>query len=261
MMIVFLKRILKENKDIKFLCIIFLYALTFELLLRFLAIDKNIIPCPSQIIKDIIENKEYYLKETWASIFIIVKGLFLSVCIGFSLAFLINEFKTVRRLIHPILDASQLLPKTALLPLFLSIPILGYSDLSKVTIVFLISFYPIYIDTLFGLNKLPKHYSDYFQILSANRWQTFIYLKFPYVLPFSFNGLKTSVLYAVVGAITSEIMIGMKGIGYVIDYSVEKLNFIHAYSGIVISILIGWVLIFCIDVSSELKVIRKYGLR
>lgn len=239
--------------------IITLYILLAEILLRFSQSSTEVLPYPSMVFKDIVYHSSYYLNGMLETTYTILGGLIPATIIGWSLAIFISESKLGNLLLRPLVDVSQLIPKTALLPLFRSIPFLGYSFLSKIVIVFLISFYPIFIDTLLGIKQINIQYINYFKIISPSKIKTIWYLKIPYSLPYSFNGLKTSVLYAVVGAVTSEILIGKSGLGYMIDYACTKLNFIQAYCGIISCIFLGGSMMIILNIFINRSKYLKYA--
>jgi NitT/TauT family transport system permease protein len=227
-----------------FVVAVFLFIL--ECLLRYLPTNPELLPYPSIIIENITSNYTEYLAATLSTLTTVVSGLIPAIIVGWGLAFLTHEISVLSICFLPFINISQLVPKTVLIPIFLAIPWLGYSFNSKVLITFLISFFPVFVDTLLGLKQLNKNSNllKYFKSLSASKTKTIKLLKIPYVMPFTFNGIKTAALYSVIGAVTSEILMGSSGLGYMIDYSATKLNFARAFGGIIFCVLLGSVIMF-----------------
>ena len=217
-----------------------------EIIVRVFFGSNNIfIPPPSVVFESIIINFSQHFSNVLSTISIILAGLIPAILIGWILAIVIYEYSKIGNFLKPIIDSTQLIPKTALIPIFLVFSFLGYTWKSKVLIIFLISFYPVFIDTLLGLRHINEYYLLYFKSINASRIDSLRYLKIPFSKHHLINGIKTSILYSVVGAVTGEMLIGMEGVGYSIAYSAEKLNFVMAYSGIIMCILIG-VALLCI---------------
>ena len=239
-----------------FVVAVFLFIL--ECLLRYLSTNPELLPYPSIIIVYITNNYTEYLAATLSTLTTVVSGLIPAIIVGWGLAFLTHEIRILSICFLPFINISQLVPKTVLIPIFLAIPWLGYSFKSKVLITFLISFFPVFVDTLLGLKQLNSNLLKYFESMSASQTQTIKLLKIPYVMPFTFNGIKTATLYSVIGAVTSEILMGSSGLGYMIDYSATKLNFARAFGGIVFCVLLGSVIMFSLYVVQRKARILNY---
>ena len=101
----------------------------------------------------------------------IIIGFALAVAIGIPAATLMIYSAWFRRSVYPILLTAQVLPKVALAPLF--IVWFGFGLLPKVLMTFLISFFPIVIDTLTGLNAVRPESLLLIRSMGGTRWQAF----------------------------------------------------------------------------------------
>ena len=93
---------------------------------------------------------------------------------------------------------------------------LGFGSVPKISMVVLISFFPIVVAAMSGLTSTPVELTELARSLSASRSQTFVKLRIPWALPQIFVGLKVAVTLAVVGAVVGEFAGGDQGLGYVI---------------------------------------------
>src|SRR5204862_4544352 len=82
----------------------------------------------------------------------VVLGFVAAVVAGVSLAVLMVYVGLIERAIYPWIVVLQVIPKVALGPLF--VIWLGFGYTPKVTIAFLIAFFPILVDTLIGLKSV-----------------------------------------------------------------------------------------------------------
>lgn len=228
-----------------------------ELLFRFFSIN-GLFPSPLAIFNDIINNFEYIVcTESVDTLKTIFEGLIPAIITGYLLSFLCFHYKLLNEFLRPIIDFTQLIPKTALIPVFVAIPLLGYGQNTKLLIVFLISFFPVFIEVFNGLNLVNKKYIKLFQVNNANKKTQIIHLEIPSTVPFLINGIKISILYSVLGAVTSEIIIGGNGLGYLIEVSSSKLNFTRAFGGLIMCVLIGILISSSFNFLSK-KFLKKY---
>lgn len=231
--------------------------LTIELLFRFFSVNK-LFPSPFFIASDLIGNFNYIVcTEAVNTIRTVIEGLVPAIFTGYILSFICFHYKRLNLLIRPIIDFTQLVPKTALIPVFVSISFLGYGQTTKLLIVFLISFFPVFIEVFNGLDLVNNKYLKLFKANFASKQSLILQLEIPSTLPFLINGVKISILYSVLGAVTSEIIIGGSGLGYLIEVSSSKLNFTRAFSGIVISVIIGVLLLNLFGIMSK-TLLKKY---
>lgn len=214
-------------------------------------------PPASVVFVDIFNSYPYYLKESLSTLIIILKSLIPAVIFGYVLAFIFDSSKLTKKIFNPIVSFTQLVPKTALLPLFVSISILGYSDKTKFLIIFLISFYPVFIEVMNGLKLTSKKYLKLFLVQNASHRDIIFKLKIPSTVPFLINGMHISILYSILGAVTSEIIIGGNGLGFLIEDSSQRLNFVRTYGGIVVLSVFGFVMLILFS-SLTKKAITKY---
>jgi NitT/TauT family transport system permease protein len=158
----------------------------------------------------------------------------------------------------PLVSSSQVIPKTAIIPLFLAWH-LGYSTTSKSIITFLISFYPVLLGTCLGFSRISDDFIFLFKSFGASRLQTLFRLKLPASVPHIVTGIKAAALYSVIGAITSEIFMGGQGIGYVINFSSEKLNMEMTFVGLTIATIIGSLFFAGISIFESTFVKKRWG--
>jgi len=259
-MIGFLKSIRRNNKAlISYPITIFVSLLILEIVFRYPYQTEVELPAPSIVVMDLINVFDVYLQATFLTFLVIIGGLIPAVIAGWLFAVIVGECDLASFLLKPYLEMSQMLPKTALIPVFLVVPFLGYSYSSKILIVFLISFYPVFVDTLLGYKNIKSEYLRYFDALSVSPYKVFVYLKIPFTLHYTFNGLRTGTLYAIIGAVTAEILIGNNGLGYLIDYSASNLKFVRAMGGLFCCMFIGGLFMGLYNVLEGKFILLKNG--
>lgn len=138
-------------------------------------------------------------------------GLALGCAVGLGTGVLLAEAGFLRRLLHPYIVASQVVPKLALGPLF--IVWFGFGMTPTVVITALICFFPLMETTLTGLAQVDPSRRELFRMLGAGRLQTLLRLKLPSALPVILAGFRVAVVLALVGAVVGEFIGGRAGLG------------------------------------------------
>ena len=135
----------------------------------------------------------------------------------------------------------QVVPKVAIAPLFLVW--FGVGVLPKVLVAFLISFFPIVINSVIGMRSAEKEMIYLVQSMGANELTTFLKIRLPKALPSIFGGLKVGMGQAVVGATVGEFIAAERGLGYLQLISQVRLDTPLLFAAVVVLSLLG-VLLF-----------------
>ena len=115
------------------LLIILSLVLLWEFCVYILDIQKWLLPSPSSVLKDFINNPIIFLNHTYVTLIEIFIGFMLAVVIGILLASLIVMFNIVEKSLYPLLIASQTIPIIVIAPILLVW--IGYGLLPKVIIL------------------------------------------------------------------------------------------------------------------------------
>ena len=135
----------------------------------------------------------------------------------------------------------QTIPKVALAPIL--VMWLGYGILPKVMVAFLISFFPIVINSVIGMRSAEKEMIYLVQSMGAGELTTFLKVRLPKALPAIFGGLKVGMGQAVVGATVGEFIAAESGLGYLQLVSQVRLDTPLLFAAVVVLSLLG-VLLF-----------------
>jgi NitT/TauT family transport system permease protein len=177
-----------------------------------LGISEFVLPTPVSIGKRLVHDFPVLLDHTSYTAFEVVAGFGLAVAVGIPLSLAVFYWRPFERAVYPMLVALQTIPKVALAPLL--VIYLGYGWAPKISLAFLISFFPIVISTVVGLQSLEKGLVSLVRSMGANEWQTFIKVRLPAALPSVFGGFKVAIGLAVIGAIIGEYVAAEHGLGY-----------------------------------------------
>ena len=221
-----------------------------EAAVRYFDVPVYLLPPPSLIARKLIETYPMFLQQTLHSAIAIIVGFVSAVLVGIPAATLMIYSEWFRRSVYPILLTAQVLPKVALAPLF--IVWFGFGLLPKVLMTFLISFFPIVIDTLTGLNAVRPESLLLMRSMGGTRWQAFWKVRLPGALPSIFGGFKVAITFAVVGTIVAEFVGSDNGLGYILVLARGNLDTVTVFAAILWLIAIGFLFYFAVEVAERL---------
>ena len=201
------------------------------------------------------------LGYSWYTLRMAIAGLALGATVGVGLAVLMARLRIIERGLLPYLVISQTIPLIALAPQVTVIRgTLGLPQwTSAATLAAFLSFFPITVSTLRGLQSVPKASLELMDSYAAGWWTTLVKLRFPSAVPYMIPGFKLAATASVIGVIVTEITLGgLRGVGFAtIDYS-QKVTSQPAsvYAAVFAAAALGLIM-FGLVVASEAFVMHK----
>jgi NitT/TauT family transport system permease protein len=148
--------------------------------------------------------------------------------------------RVFKEVIYPYVVAFQVMPKVVLAPIFITW--FGFGMESKVVMAIAISFFPVVINTVVGLESVQENELLLMRSLVATKSQIFWKLAWPTALPAIFAGLKTSLTLALIGALVAEFVTAKEGLGTLITTFSFELKVYLVFAVIVVVSLLGLLL-------------------
>jgi NitT/TauT family transport system permease protein len=146
----------------------------------------------------------------------------------------------LRDTFYPVIVGFQLIPKVALAPLF--IVWLGTDSLSRVSFASFLSFFPVLISTMTGLQNADPSAVRLSRSLTASEWQTFVAVRIPFALPYFFSATKVAATLAMTGIIVAEFVTANAGLGFLIVSAGPRMDTLTVFAAIVMLCVIGLLL-------------------
>jgi len=216
-----------------------------EVASRVTSLPAFILPAPSSILAVGLEWRRHIPGHFAVTLYETLVGFALSIAVAVPIAILIVSSGFLSRTIYPLLLVFQSVPKVAVAPLLLLW--VGYGELPKILVVFLVSFFPIVIGTAAGLTSVPPDMLDLVRSLSATTSQLFLKVRFPYAMPQIFVGLKVAITLAVIGAVIGEFVGSERGLGYLILVSSSQINTALAFASMILLSVMSIVLFYALE--------------
>ncbi len=140
-------------------------------------------------------------------------GFFLGATIGFVLAVILAHSLLLQRGFLPYIVASQTVPILAIAPMVVIwLGGRGLPDwLSVSVIAAYLTFFPVTINTLRGLESADPRALELMRSYAADRWRILWKVRVPASLPYLFSALKVSATASIVGAIIGELPASIQG--------------------------------------------------
>ena len=141
-------------------------------------------------------------------------GFALALAIGIPLGLLIGRVKLIRQTLDPTLSLLRPIPVTAWLPL--SMIFFGLGPRSAIFLVFLGAFYPVLLNTIFGVRSVDPRLFEAASMLGCDGSRMFRQVVLPAAMPGIFNGLRLAHGFAWILIVVGEMTGVPTGLGSVI---------------------------------------------
>jgi NitT/TauT family transport system permease protein len=217
------------------------------------SIPDYLLPRPTEVAARIARDWAQILAAAQFTVIEVLIGFTVSVVVGVPLAFGIVLSRTLERIVMPMMVASQAIPKVAIAPIL--VVWLGFGLLPKVSIAFLIAFFPIVVSTVTGLKSVELDMIDLVRSMGAGTGKIMLRVRAPSALPHMFAGFKVAICLSVVGAIVGEFVGSDTGLGYLLLTATGTLDGTLVWSTLIILIAIG-VTLYMVVVRLERLAIR-----
>ena len=187
---------------------------------KFKIVNPLLLPEPKNIWKAFIEiykngYKSYsFWQHLGASLqrFSIAFGIAVIIAVPLGLAS--GYIPWLKAIFEPIVEFVRPLPPLAYYTLL--VLWLGIDNESKIMLLFIACFMPIYIACASAVIGIPSNYLRNAAALGANRRQIFFRVIFPYTLPVIFLSMRTSLGVGYTTLVASEMVAARSGIGWMV---------------------------------------------
>jgi NitT/TauT family transport system permease protein len=197
-------------------------------------IEPFLISSPSRIFSSMLTGftDGDLVQHTWVTFIEIAIGFPIGAISGIALGYAFGRSKLLAEIFEPIIIALNGIPRTALAPLF--IVWLGIGLWSKVGVVFLLTFFLNFFNTYTGMRQMDHEYVDLASLMGVKGWKLTFKVIFPAISPYVFTGIRTSIPFAVIGAIVGEFVAATEGVGFFIRMSAGIFKTADVFVGIIV---------------------------
>ena len=186
---------------------------------------------PRQLSSEVFWSSLSATLSTW------LVAVFLVVVLGITVGILIGSSTLLYQLSRLVIEFLRPIPSVAILPLILLL--LGPTDQTKIILAVYAGFWPMLIQTMYGIRSTDPVLLDTAKSFGLNRFQIARHVVLPSSLPYLATGLRISSALALVLTVTVEIIIGVQGLGREIFVNQSAAAVPDMYVLIVVTGLLG----------------------
>jgi sulfonate transport system permease protein len=193
-----------------------LLLVLWEALSRFGLAPSNLLPAPSAVLRSL---RDLWLAgELWGHIEITLLRVLLGFLAGTAVATVLGALTGYsplwRRLLDPTLQAIRSIPSIAWVPLF--VLWLGIFEASKVTLIALGAFFPVYLSTMAGIQQVDRKLVEVARIHGYGGVALVRRVLLPATLPAYMVGLRGGLGLAWMFVIAAEFLGASEGLGFLL---------------------------------------------
>ncbi len=210
-----------------------------EILVRALDVPRVLLPAPSLVIGSIGDHAPKlwgdFVQTVGKAVLI---GWALGCGLGFAVAVAIDRMPFLQRGLLPVASLTSAIPLVGVAPI--AVMWFGFEWPSKAAVVVLMTFFPMLVSTLAGLQAAGKLERELMYSYAASYPRTLLALRLPAALPFIFGALKVNATLALIGAIVAEFFGSpTSGLGFRISTEAARMNMPLVWGAIVVAAVTG----------------------
>lgn len=210
-----------------------------EIVTRGANVPPVLLPAPSAIGAQ-LANSAPILWADFVQTFIksVIPGYIIGCLAGLVVAIAVDRSPFLKAGLLPIGNFMSALPIIGIAPIM--VMWFGFDWQSKAAVVVAMTFFPMLVNTVAGLNAASSIERDLMRTYAANYWQTLLKLRLPAAGPFIFNALKINSTLALIGAIVAEFFgTPVVGMGFRISTGVGRLAIDLVWAEIAVAAVAG----------------------
>ncbi|TDO99513.1 ABC transporter permease [Marinomonas balearica] len=217
----------------------FVLLVLWQLTVTGFSVPKVLLPAPSTILTTFVTHIDVLSKDfaqTWLKAVLV--GWIIGCASGFIVALLIDGSPFLQKGFLPVGNIMSSIPIVGIAPIM--VMWFGFDWQSKAAVVVIMTFFPMLVNTLAGLQARDSLHLDVLQTYACKRHQVLWYVQLPAALPFIFNALKVNSTLALIGAIVAEFFgTPIVGMGFRISTEVGRMNMDMVWATILVAALAG----------------------
>jgi ABC-type nitrate/sulfonate/bicarbonate transport system permease component len=167
-------------------------------------------------------------------------GLGIAAALAIPLGIVIGSAPLLYRSVRFVIEFLRPIPSVALIPL--AVLVYGTGLESKVFLAAFASFWPLFVQTLYGVQDVDPVATDTARSFGLGRAERLWRIKLPSAVPYIATGIRISSAVALILSVTAEIVIGSAGLGRAINVARSGGAVELMYALIITTGILGWLL-------------------
>ena len=211
------------------------------------AVNTVMLPAPSTIILagwELLKDGElqaHFLASLERTAIGFVLGATLAIVAGVAMV----RWPLLYATLNPLMQMFRSIPALAFVPL--AIFWFGIGETSKIFLIAWGVFFPLWINTYFGVRDVNPLLLRASASLGASGWRQLVFVLLPAALPFILTGFKIGISVAVVILVAAELAGAAFGVGYLIQMSAQVFRVDQMFVGLITLGLMGFGINYIFD--------------
>lgn len=209
---------------------------------RFALIDPSYFPAMSDTLIELLRMTMTitFWTALWDTVRGWAAGLAIAAVTGVPVGIVVGSSELIYRALRVPIEFLRPIPSVSLVPVALLV--FGVGHESKVFLAAFAAFWPLFIQTLYGVKDADPVALDTARSFGLSAIERMVYVKLPFALPYIATGLRISSAVSLILAVTAEVVIGSPGLGKEINVARSSGDNTGMYALIFAIGLTGWVL-------------------
>jgi len=202
-------------------------------------VPRVLLPAPWAIVQSMADNLATLGRDFVQTVLkAVVVGWILGSALGFAVGVAIDRAPFLQRGLLPVASLTSTIPLVAVAPIM--VMWFGFEWPSKAAVVVLMTFFPMLVATLAGLQAAGKLERELMHSYAASYTRTLLDLRLPCAVPFIVSALKVNATLALIGAIVAEFFGSPTvGLGFRISTEAARMNMSLVWGAIVVAAVTG----------------------
>ena len=150
----------------------------------------------------------------------VVEGLVIAIVIGTVLGLVMGRLRDIDRMLRLYVDSFYAMPLVALVPLLTVW--FGYTATARLAVVVLEATLPVAFSVAEGARSLPADFTEVARVYRAPWWRVWTGVALPACVPYLLGGIDLAIGRALIGAVVTEFIAGLNGLGYYVLFHVRS---------------------------------------
>lgn len=221
-------------------------------------VNNYILPSPYRVFVTacmMIKSGEL-IRNLFVSFMRVVVGFLITFAVAFPSAIFIGSKTKIKPYIEPFMEFMRHVPPISMIPIL--ILWFGIGETSKLVVIFLATFFPVFSNTLTGVTNYDRKLVEVGKVFNLTSREKFFKIIFPQAVPSIITGIQLGLGYSWRSLMGAELIAASSGIGYMI-IDAEQLS---RPDIVIVGILSIGILGYTVDyilIKVSKKIIKRYG--
>ena len=246
---------MNKSKIIKTSISVLIILLIWTIITKMELVSSYVLPSPLKVLNSffkMVQSGEVF-EDIYISYLRVLQGFFIATLCAFVLAMVRVTLPKYNDYYENIVQFLKNVPPLSLIPLL--ILWLGIGETTKISIIVLTSFFPIYLNTVKGFESCDKKLLEVGQVYGYSKVSSFFKIRLPYAMSDILVGMRVGLGYSWRAIISAEMIAASSGIGHMILFAQQMSRTDKVIVGILVIGVIGYITdrVFALIIDKALK--------